>query len=211
MNFIVKNLFVVKHKSSYSFESVIFFNLTTDIFKNNCNFKFYFNKTDITPTALDGGDEIVWPNNKHIVCNTNNDIPVKIPSHPYVVVNRNILCNCIIEADNHYLLESIAACNYRNSKLVLFFTINMAFADYVDMFPNVTESFLLIRYRTTHKQPLSIYLSIPDFNTSLLHASTNLKSFVQGYAMNKNTFDLEERHASEILNSDKNFFSNNYW
>ena len=39
-----------------------------------------FNKTDITPTVLDGGDEIVlvnWPNNKHIICNNNNDIPVK--------------------------------------------------------------------------------------------------------------------------------------
>ena len=53
-----------------------------DIIKNNCNFDFYFNNTDITPTVLDGGDEIVlanWPNDKHIICNINNDIPVKIP------------------------------------------------------------------------------------------------------------------------------------
>ena len=64
-----------------------------DIIKNNCNFNIYFNKTDITPTMLDGGDEIVlenWPNDKHIICNINNDIPVKIPSHPYVLVNRSI-------------------------------------------------------------------------------------------------------------------------
>ena len=108
---------------------------------------------------MDGGDEIVlanWPNDKHIICNTNNDIPVKIPSHPYVLVNRSVLCNCGIEADNHYLLESIAACDNRNSKLVMHFTINMAFANYLDMFPNVTESFPLIRDRTTHEQPLPI-------------------------------------------------------
>ena len=51
---------------------------------------------------MDGGDEIVlanWPNDKHIICNINNDIPIKIPSHPYVLVNRNIPCNCGIEAE----------------------------------------------------------------------------------------------------------------
>ena len=54
--------FVVKHKTSYSCENAIYFNLTTDIIKNNCNFEFCFNKTDVTPTVLDGGDEIVLAN-----------------------------------------------------------------------------------------------------------------------------------------------------
>ena len=92
--FYCKELFVVKHKSSYSYESAIYFNLITDIIKNNCDFDFYFNKTDITPIVLDGGDEIVlanWPNDKHIICNVNYDILIKIPSHQYVLVNRNWL------------------------------------------------------------------------------------------------------------------------
>ena len=138
----------MKHKTSYSCESAIYFNLETHIIKENYNFKFYFNKTDITPTILDGGNEIVlvnWPNDKHIICNVNNTIPVKIPSHSYVLVNRSVLCNCSIEAANHYLLESIAACDNRNSKLIMCFKINMAFANYLDMFPNLTKSFLLIR------------------------------------------------------------------
>ena len=129
--FYCEELFIVKHKSSYSCESAIYFNLTMDTIKNNCSFNFYLNKTDITPTMLDGGDEIVlanWPNDKHIICNTNNDIPVKISSHPYVLINRSILCNCGIEADNHYLLESIAACDNIDSKLVMYFTVNTAFA-----------------------------------------------------------------------------------
>ena len=95
---------------------------------------------------LDGGEEIVvanWPNDKHMICNVNNDIPVKIPSQPCVLVNRSVLCNCIIEADNHYLLESIAACDNGDSKLVMYFTINMAFANYLDMFPKLTDSFQL--------------------------------------------------------------------
>ena len=120
--FYCKELFVVKHKSSYSCESAIYFHLTTDIIRKNCNFDFYYNKTDITPTVLDGRDEIIlanWPNDKHIICNINNDIPVKIPSHPYVLVNRSILCNCGIEADSHHLLELLTACDNKLTKLTI--------------------------------------------------------------------------------------------
>ena len=148
-----EELFVVKHKSSYSCESVIYFNLTTNIIKNNCDFDFYFNKTDVTPTVLGGGDEILlvnWPNDKHIICNMTNDIPVNISSHPYVVVNRNVLPNCRIEADNHYLLESLVACNNKNHNLVMYFTINTAFTNYLDMLPNITSPSLIID-RTTYE------------------------------------------------------------
>ena len=176
--FYCKELFVVKHKPSYSCESAMYFNLETNIIKENCNFKFYFNKTDITPTVLNAGNEIVlanWPNDKHIICNVNNDIPVKIPSHPYVLVNRSVLCDCGIEADNHYLLESVTACDNRNSKLIMYFTIYTVFANYLGTFPNLTELFLLITDRTTYEQTLPLNLSISGFDKSLLHASTNLK------------------------------------
>ena len=176
-----KELFIVKHKSSYSCENAIYFNLTTDIIKNNCNFGFYFNKTDVTPTVLDGGDEIVlanWPNDKHIICNINNDIPIKIPSYPYVLVNRSVLCNCRIEADNHHLLDSIATCNSKITKLVMYFTINLAFTNYLDMLPNLTDSLPIIRDRTRYEQPLPINLSIPHFDNSLRHTPTKLKDFM---------------------------------
>ena len=96
--FYCEELFVVKHKSSYSCESAIYFNLTTNIIRNNYNFDFYYNKTDVTPTDLDGGGEIIlanWPNDKHIICNINNDTPVKIPSHPYVLVIRSIFVTVV--------------------------------------------------------------------------------------------------------------------
>ena len=125
--FYCKELFIVKHKSRYSCESVIYFNLDAETIKENCRFKFYYNKTDITPTVLDKGNEIIlanWPNGKHIICNINNDIPLKIPSHPYVLVNRSVLCNCGIEAENHFLLKSLAACQDTISKLTRYFTVN---------------------------------------------------------------------------------------
>ena len=62
-----------------------------------------------------------WPNDKHIVCNVNNEISIKIPSFPYILVNRSILCNCGIEAENNFLLESLAACHDVEYKLEMYF------------------------------------------------------------------------------------------
>ena len=92
-NFYCKELSVVKHKSKYSYESVIYFGLGSEIIKENCNFAYYFNKTDIKPAVLDDGNKIIlanWPNSKHIKCNINNDIPVQIPSFPYILVNKSV-------------------------------------------------------------------------------------------------------------------------
>ena len=78
--FYCKELFIVKHKSKYTHESMIYFDLGSDIIKENCNFAYTYNKTNIKPTVLVGGNEIIvanWPDNKHNICNVNNDIPVK--------------------------------------------------------------------------------------------------------------------------------------
>ena len=161
---------------------MIYFNLDAETIKGICKFKFYYNKTDITPTVLDGGNEIIlanWLNDKHIICNINNDIPVKIPSHPYVLVNRSVLCNCGIEADNHFLLKSLAACENANSKLTMYFTVNTVFVNYLDGFPNLTEclEFLVVNERTMFEQTLPLSLNITKFDPTLLTASGDLKDF----------------------------------
>ena len=192
--FYCEELFIVKHKSIYSCESVIYFNLTMDIMKNNCNFDFYFNNTGITPTVLDRGDEIVlanWPNDKFIICIINNDIPVMIPSHPYILVNRSILCSCGIEVENHHLLKSVASCDKKTPKLIMYFTINLAFTNYLDMFANVTDSLPLIRDRTQYEQPLLVHLNIPHYENSLNYRPTRLRDFMSNYINNnKEIFDL---------------------
>ena len=132
--------------------------MTTDITKINCDFYLYFNKTDVTPTVLDGRDEIVLanrPNDKHLMCNINNDIPIRIPSHPYVLVNRSILCNSGIEADNHHLLESLGACDNKVTKLIMYFTISLGFTNYLDMIPNLTDSLPIIKERIRYEQPFT--------------------------------------------------------
>ena len=151
-----------------------------------------------------------WPNNKHIICNINNDIPIRIPGHPYVLVNRSVLCNCGIEADNHHLLESVATCDNEVTKLVMYFTINLAFTNYLDMLPNLTDSLPIIKDRMQYEQPLPLNLSIPHFDNSLRHRPTKLKDFMNSNIDNdKEIFDLQQRHAVEslTLTSNKNFFS----
>ena len=72
---------MVKHKTQYSCESTIYFDLSADIIKENCEFHYYFNMTDVKPPVLDGGHEIVlanWPNTKYVTCNDNHNYPIKI-------------------------------------------------------------------------------------------------------------------------------------
>ena len=189
--FYCKELFVVKHKSSYSCESAIYFNLSTDVIRNNCNFDFYYNKTDVTPTVLDGGDEIIlanWPNDKHTICNVNNDI------HLYSQNSQSPLCfgkqkcpvQSSIEADSHHLLESLAAYDSKQLKLIMYFTINLAFSNYVELMPNMTEHKTLNRDKTITEQPLPIYINISCYDTTLSGRSSKLKEFIHNYICNNN-------------------------
>ena len=109
-----EELFVVKRKSKYRCASVLYFQLDKQTIKDNCIFDYYYHKTDVKPSILDGGYEFFlanWPSFKRIVCSKHNNIPIEIPSHPYVLLNRTILCNSIMEAENNFLLESIVACD----------------------------------------------------------------------------------------------------
>ena len=93
----------------------------------------------------------------------------------------------------------------------MYFTVNTAFVNYLDMFPNLTESlqFQLIKNRTTYEQALPINLNISGFDKTLLNAPTNLKDFINSYTKQKEIFDLQERNKTTVLNSNKTFFSGN--
>ena len=150
--------------------------------KHNCDFKFYYNKTDVTPTVLDTGNEIIlanWPDNKHIICTNNNDIPIKILSHPYILVNRSMLCNCGIEAENNFILESLAMCHDANTNLVMYFTVNTAFTNYIDQF-NFTKDlkFPILTNETTSEYTLPIFLNNNRFDDSLFTAPQTLKEYI---------------------------------
>ena len=72
-----------------------------------------------------------WPNYRKIMCSHNNNILINIPGHPYVLMNRSILCNCDIEAESNFLLESLTACEDSETKtdLEMHFTIKLGFCE----------------------------------------------------------------------------------
>ena len=89
------------------------------------------------PAILDGGQQIIlanWPSYKKVMCAHNNNIPINIPSHHYVLQNRSTLCNCDLEAENNFLLESLATC--QNSKneadLTMYCMVYLAFVNYLE-------------------------------------------------------------------------------
>ena len=143
-------------------------NLNTEIIKQNCDFLFYYDKTDIKPAVLDSRNEIIlanWPAEKHIICSININIPIEIPSHPYVLVNRSILCNCGIEAENNYLLGSLAACHDSRTKLVIYFTVNLAFTNCLNNF-NLTEEISIptITNKSASEVTLLVFLNKSKFD-----------------------------------------------
>ena len=92
---------------------------------------------------------------------------------------------------NRFLLKSLAACQNANSKLTMYFTVSAAFVNYLDEFPNLTESleFPVVKERTTFEQTLPISLNISKFDPTLMTASSNLKEFINSYTNHKEVFD----------------------
>ena len=111
----------------------MYFDSNTKIIKENCEFQYFYKKTDVNPDVLNGGIEIIlanWPKSKYVICKDNHEYPIKIPRHPYVLLKRSVLWNCDIHAEEHLLLESIAVCLDKQSDMTLYYTVNTAFMPY---------------------------------------------------------------------------------
>ena len=195
-----EELFVVKSKHQYSCASTVYFNSNHDI-KENCDFYYYHNKTDITLSVLDGGKQIIlanWPNHKRIIYTYNNNIPVNIPSHPYMLLDRNILCNCDIEAESNFLLESLAACNeHEKPNLEMYFMVNLAFMDYLEQL-NETLNTPINRNWMNAKQPVPISVDSFQINPKLMHTPIMLKDLMEQYQENKMTTIRQDNPKSKL-------------
>ena len=176
--------------------------------KENCIFDYYYNKTDVKPSILDGGYEIVlanWPSFKRIVCSTHNNIPIEIPSHPYVLLNRTVLCNCIIEAESNFLLESIAACDPERDDvdLEMYFVANTAFLNYFDELIS-TLDIPFFHNITKQEHVLPISLESDDFDEEFLSAPKTLRELVEKYIQKKISFD--KQHETLDKENENNSF-----
>ena len=187
-----EELFVVKIKSKYCCGSALYFQLDKQTIKDNCIFDHCYNKTNVKPSILDRGHEIVlanWPSFKRKVCSTHNNILIEISSHLYKLLNRTILCNCIIEVENNFLLESIAACDPEGdgADLEMYFVTNTAFLNYFGELINTLEAPFLHNI-TTQEHILPISFESDDFDKELLAAPETLRELVEKYKKRKLNF-----------------------
>ena len=132
LTYFCEELSLVKHKTKHSCESAIFYKLGSEVIKENCNFKYFYNAT-VIPSVLDGESQIVLANmiNKKLSCSDNFHLAKPLPEFSYVLVNRSILCKCRIEGDLTYILQSIGSCSEPTGPLTLYFTANLAFLQFM--------------------------------------------------------------------------------
>ena len=129
-------------------------------------------------------------------------------------MNRSVLCNCGIEAENSFLIESLAACHDSNTKLVIYFTINIAFTNYINEF-NLMEELEtpILSHKTISEYTLPIFLNKSTFNDTLLYVPLTLKEYINQYKHDSEIFYLKERHDIDELDIqfvNKNLFTNNF-
>ena len=116
-----------------------------------------------------------WPSYRKIMCLHNNNILINIPGHPYVLMNRSILCNCDVEVESNFLLQALEACESSETKtdLEMHFSINLAFVNYFD--DMIGELGIPVSGNWTiqeHVLPLS--LETFEINPNLLNAPKTL-------------------------------------
>ena len=213
MKYYCEELFVVWHKTQHSCESAIYFDLGADIIKDNCEFQYYFKRTDVKPSVLDGRHKIIlanWPNTKYMICNDNQNFPIKIASHPFVSLKRAVLCNCAIEAENNFLLESIAMPAQQNNQLYLcIIQITQHLCIILIVWYKIQKQkiwmYIFLKTQTTQEQVFPVSLQTFEFDTKLLKAPKTLKDLAQQYK--------QKGHTTLELNKDntKHLFFNRHY
>ena len=124
-----------------------------------CTFDYYYNTT-VTPSVLDGGTHILLANMlspKRLVCSEDLHMAHPVPSYPYVLVNRSLLCNCNLESSLTYLLESVGFCSPK-PKFIMYFTINSAFNHFMSLF-GLSENETVSTELIDHDHTFDIFLN----------------------------------------------------
>ena len=138
-----EELFMLRHESQSTCNSALLFDSPQETVLQHCKIKVLYNGTTVRPAVLDGGNKIILANmakDKELLCTVADPVglpypedssaiyfPRRLPKQTYLMLNREILCYCDIEANYHLVLQSIAGCPESNEPVVYEYTINQAF------------------------------------------------------------------------------------
>ena len=132
------------------------------------------------------------------MCSHNNNIPVNIPGHPYVLMNQSILCNCDVEAESNFLLESLAACEGPVTKtdLEMHFTVNLTFVNYFD---DMIEELgiQILQNWMTQDQILPLSLETFEISPNLINAPKTLQDLAIQYKIKRISLIRKKRNKTK--------------
>ena len=111
-----------------------------------------------------------------------------------MLLNRSILCNCDLEAESNFLLESLATCKNPNNEadLTMYFTVNLAFINYLEGAVVNLCSEVLTNW-TTQEQVLPLSIDKFNFNPKLLSAPQTMKDFITQYKYRKEITEKQNK------------------
>ena len=108
------------------------------------------------------------------------------------------MCNCDIEAESNFLLESLAACEeHKKPDLEMYFTVNFAFVDYLEQL-NKSIITPINKNWTSTKQPIPISLDSFKVSSKLMHTPIMLKVFMEQYQESRITTTKWENPKSKF-------------
>ena len=119
-------------------------------------------------------------------------------------MNRRILCNCDVEAENNFLLESLAAYKGSETKtdLEMHFTINLAFVNYFD--DMIEELGIPVSWNwTTQEQILPLLIETFEISPYLLNATKTLQDLAFQYWNKKNILNKKEEELENLEETSK--------
>ena len=119
-------------------------------------------------------------------------------------MNQSILCNCNIEAESNFLLESLAACEGPETKtdLEMHFTINLAFVNYFnDMIEELGTP--ISQNWMTQEQFLTLSLETFEINPNLINAPKTLQDLAIQYRNKRNILDKKEQELDKPKENSK--------
>ena len=91
-----------------------------------------------------------------------------LPSSPYVLVDRKILCHCHIQSGLTYVLKNVGACN-STLQPTISYTVNLAFLTFFSNFLNQFSRYFYRTYvhRRNSSHSLGRFFSGPRFSNLL--------------------------------------------
>ena len=161
--FYCEELLVVKHKSAHNCSSAIYYDLGPKVITRNCVFNYKFDAVIPPCTILDGGKNLLLANfhgPRSLKCDSNDGGLAKpAPEHTYAVVPRDFLCDCQLDLEYASVLKQISSCSdKRNSKMVVYFTVNLAFWQYLHNFqPKLAHKIKLSLKKTPQEFAVRLY------------------------------------------------------